>query len=170
MGGGAAASGANSTAVGRFSASSSPQATAVGFTATAGGQRSTAVGGNATTSANDATAVGSAAVAGFVGSTAIGAGATTTAANQVTIGGTGSSVRIGDIAVSDPNFGTRYRARYARSDGQLVPLVVRRSGEERTLMLPVRNRLRTEEEIMFDRNASPKALKIRAGILRGQAN
>jgi hypothetical protein len=77
-------------------------------------------------------------------------------------------VRIGDIPVSDPNFGARYRARYARSDGQMVPLVVRRGGEERTLMLPVRNRLRTVEEIMFDRNASPKALRIRAGILKGR--
>ena len=77
-------------------------------------------------------------------------------------------VRIGEIPVSDPNFGARYRARYARSDGQMVPLVVRRGGEERTLMLPVRNRLRTVEEIMFDRNASPKAIRVRTGILRGR--
>ena len=76
-------------------------------------------------------------------------------------------VRIGDIAVSDPDFGARYRARYARSDGQTVPLVVRRGGEERTLTLPVKSRVRTVETIQIDRNASPKALKVRAGILRG---
>jgi predicted metalloprotease with PDZ domain len=76
-------------------------------------------------------------------------------------------LRLGDIAVTDPDFGTRYRARYARSEGQTVPLVVRRGGEERTLTLPVRNRLRTVETIVFDRNASPKALRIRNGILRG---
>jgi predicted metalloprotease with PDZ domain len=76
-------------------------------------------------------------------------------------------VRLGDIPVSDPDFGARYRARYARSDGQTVPLVIKRGGEERTLMLPVKNRLRTVETIKFDRNASPKALKVRAGILRG---
>ena len=76
-------------------------------------------------------------------------------------------VRIGDIPVSDPDFGTKYRARYARSEGQMVPLVVKRGAEERTLMLPVKNKLRTVETIMFDRNASPKALRVRAGILRG---
>jgi len=76
-------------------------------------------------------------------------------------------VRVGDIAVSDPDFGARYRARYARSDGQTVPLVVRRGGEERTLTLQVRNRLTTVESVVLDRNASPKALRIRAGILKG---
>jgi predicted metalloprotease with PDZ domain len=76
-------------------------------------------------------------------------------------------VRLGDIAVSDPDFGARYRARYARSEGQTVPLVVRRGGEERTLTLPVKSRVRTVETIQFDRNASPKAIKVRTGILRG---
>lgn len=76
-------------------------------------------------------------------------------------------VRVGDIAVSDPDFGARYRARYARSDGERIDLVVRRRGEERTLQLPVRNRLRTVESIVFDRGASPKAVRIRSGILRG---
>jgi predicted metalloprotease with PDZ domain len=76
-------------------------------------------------------------------------------------------LRVGDIPVSDPEFGVRYRARYARSDGESVPLVVRRGSEERTLSLPVRNRLRTVESIVFDRNASPKAMRIRAGILKG---
>lgn len=77
-------------------------------------------------------------------------------------------LRVGDIAVSDPDFGARYRARYARSaDGETVPLVVRRGGAEQVLTLPVRNRLRTVESIVFDRNASPKALRIRSGILRG---
>ena len=76
-------------------------------------------------------------------------------------------LRVGDIAVTDPDFGARYRARYARRDGDRVPLVVRRGTEERTLTLPVRNRLRTVETVAFDRNASPKALRIRAGILKG---
>jgi predicted metalloprotease with PDZ domain len=76
-------------------------------------------------------------------------------------------VRIGDIPVSDPDFGARYRARYARSEGQTVPIVIRRGTEERTLTLPVRNRLRTVETIVMDRNASPKAMRIRSGILRG---
>jgi predicted metalloprotease with PDZ domain len=76
-------------------------------------------------------------------------------------------VRVGDIPVNDPEFGARYRARYARSDGQNIPLVVRRNGQERTLQLPVRNRIRTVETVQFDRNASPKAMRVRAGILKG---
>lgn len=76
-------------------------------------------------------------------------------------------VRVADIPVGDPDFGARYRARYARSEGQTVPLIVRREGQERSLTLAVRNRLRTVETIMFDRNASPKASRIRSGILRG---
>lgn len=76
-------------------------------------------------------------------------------------------VRLADMPVTDADFGARYRARYARRAGETVPLVVRRGGEERTLTLPVRTRLRTVETVQFDRNASPKALRIRAGILRG---
>ena len=76
--------------------------------------------------------------------------------------------RVGDIDVADPEFGTKYRARYARSgEGQTVPLVVLRGNQELTLNLPVRNRLRTVETVQFDRNASPKAIRIRNGILRG---
>ena len=76
-------------------------------------------------------------------------------------------VRIGDIPVSDPDFGARYRSRYARSEGQTVPLVVKRDGADRTLTMPVRSRLRTVETIVTDRNASPKAMRIRSGILKG---
>jgi C-terminal processing protease CtpA/Prc len=75
--------------------------------------------------------------------------------------------RVGDIDVSDPEFGAKYRARYARSEGQTAPLLVRRGSQDVTLNLPVRNRLRTVESVQFDRNASPKALRIRSGILRG---
>jgi predicted metalloprotease with PDZ domain len=77
-------------------------------------------------------------------------------------------VRIGDIPVADPDFGARYRARYARSEGQTVPVVIKREGADRTLTMPVRSRLRTVETIVTDRNASPKAIRIRAGILRGE--
>ena len=76
-------------------------------------------------------------------------------------------VRVGDILVQDPEFSARYRARYAQREGETIPLVVRRDGAERTLNLPVRNRFRTIETIVFDRNASPKALRVRAGLFRG---
>ena len=79
----------------------------------------------------------------------------------------GGGLRIGDIPVSDPDFGARYRARYARSEGQTVPVVIKRGGADRTVTMPVRSRLRTVETIVTDRNASPKAMRIRSGILRG---
>jgi predicted metalloprotease with PDZ domain len=75
--------------------------------------------------------------------------------------------RVGDIDVADPEFGAKYRARYARSEGQTVPLQVRRGTRDLTLNLPVRSRLRTVETVQFDRNASPKAMRVRNGILRG---
>ena len=77
-------------------------------------------------------------------------------------------VRVGDIDVADPEFGAKYRARYARSEGQTVPLRVRRGAQDLTLNLPVRSRLRTVETVQFDRNASPKAIRVRNGILRGR--
>jgi predicted metalloprotease with PDZ domain len=76
-------------------------------------------------------------------------------------------VRIGDIPVADPDFGARYRARYARSEGQSVPVTVKRGGVEQILTLVVRNRIRTVETVQVDRNASPKAMRIRSGIFRG---
>lgn len=75
--------------------------------------------------------------------------------------------RVGDIPVSDPSFGTLFRARYGRNEGEQIPVVVRRGGETVTLTLRVQHAIRTQQSIVFDRNASPKALKIRKGILTG---
>jgi predicted metalloprotease with PDZ domain len=77
-------------------------------------------------------------------------------------------VQVGDIAVADATFGARFRARYGRNEGTTVPLTVRRNEETLTLNLPVRITLRTVETVVFDRNASPKALRIRQGILTGR--
>jgi predicted metalloprotease with PDZ domain len=76
-------------------------------------------------------------------------------------------VRIGEILVTDPEFGARFRARYARSGGEMVPIQVRREGEARDLSLRLTHRIRTVELVVYDRNASPKATRIRTGILRG---
>lgn len=75
--------------------------------------------------------------------------------------------RIGDIPVNDATFGARFRARYGTTEGTEVPVVVRRDGEPQTLTLRVTLAVRTEHSIQFDRNASPKALRIRNGILTG---
>lgn len=79
-------------------------------------------------------------------------------------------LQVGDIAVTDPEFGVRFRARYSRTEGETVPVVIRRGGVETTLTLRIAHRIRTVETIVFDRNASPKAARIRSGILRGTTN
>jgi C-terminal processing protease CtpA/Prc len=76
-------------------------------------------------------------------------------------------VQVGEIAVTDATFGARFRARYGRNEGTMVPLTVRRNAETLTLNMPVRIVIRTVESIVLDRNASPKALRIRQGILTG---
>jgi S1-C subfamily serine protease len=77
-------------------------------------------------------------------------------------------VRLGDLQVKDQNFGEEFRARYASAaDGTTIPLVVRRDNAERALTLAIRRVTETESHLVFDRQASPKAARIRAGILRG---
>jgi predicted metalloprotease with PDZ domain len=77
-------------------------------------------------------------------------------------------VRVGDVPASDPTFGAQFRARYGGEVGQSVPLTIIRQG--RTLTLPMTIRLTTtvSQSLLFDRNASPKAARIRAGLLRGR--
>lgn len=75
--------------------------------------------------------------------------------------------RVGDIPINDATFGARFRARYGRAEGTIVPLTVRRGADTVTLNMPVRIAIRTIESIVFDRNASPKALRIRRGLLTG---
>jgi hypothetical protein len=45
--------------------------------------------------------------------------------------------------------------------------MVRREGEPRTVSLRISHRIRTVERVVFDRSASPRAARIRAGLLRG---
>ena len=78
-------------------------------------------------------------------------------------------VRVGDIAVNDPSFGERFRARYrTTAEGTALPVVVRREGRETTLQLPVRMTISTRLVLEFDSSASAKAARIRRGVLTGQ--
>ena len=76
-------------------------------------------------------------------------------------------LQVGDIAVRDQSFGEQFRERYAGADGQTLPVRIRR--DDRTMDLQIRVRLtaRVEERLMIDPSASPKAIRIRNGILRG---
>jgi predicted metalloprotease with PDZ domain len=76
-------------------------------------------------------------------------------------------VKVGDIAVRDDNFGALFRARYSDSTGTRLPVLVRRDGVERTLRVEVRRETSVENRLEFDPAASPKAARIRHGILTG---
>ncbi|HEU5041565.1 MAG TPA: PDZ domain-containing protein [Gemmatimonadales bacterium] len=74
---------------------------------------------------------------------------------------------LGDVPVDNPDFGLKFRERFGKSEGDSLPIHVRRGGE--TLTLPGRVRLgaRVETRLEADPAAGPKAARIRSGILRG---
>jgi predicted metalloprotease with PDZ domain len=76
-------------------------------------------------------------------------------------------VQVGDIPVQDPSFGEQFRSRYAKADGASIPVKIRRGDQAMELRITVRMASRTEERILIDRDASPRAVHIRNGILHG---
>jgi predicted metalloprotease with PDZ domain len=74
---------------------------------------------------------------------------------------------LGDVAVDNPDFGTQFRARFGKSEGDSLPIRVRRGSETVTLGGRVRLGERTEIRLAADPAASPKAARIRSGLLRG---
>ncbi len=74
---------------------------------------------------------------------------------------------IGGVSVTQ-GFSDRFRARYARAtEGDSLPVVIRRGAETLTRNMVLEMSVRVEEELVFDRTASPKALRIRSGLLGG---
>jgi predicted metalloprotease with PDZ domain len=95
---------------------------------------------------------------------------------DVVAGGAGASagvrvgdalVRVGDVEVSDPNFGSKFRAAYVgRAGGSPLPITVRRGEETMTL----NGRLVYAPgvpRIAEDPAAPARAVRLRNGILRG---
>ena len=76
-------------------------------------------------------------------------------------------LQVGEIAVRDPSFGEQFRSRYARADGQALPVKVRRGEQTIDLRIRVRMAPRVEQRLMIDPRASAKAVRIRNGILKG---
>lgn len=76
-------------------------------------------------------------------------------------------VRVGEIPVTDPTFGERYRTRYRTAEGQTIPVVVRRGGREETLQLAIRMAISTRQMIEFAASPSAKAARVRRGIFTG---
>jgi predicted metalloprotease with PDZ domain len=74
---------------------------------------------------------------------------------------------LGDIAVTDPTFGPKFRDRFGKQDGQPLPIRVRRAGQEVTLNGKVRLVARLQSRLELDSTASGKAVRVRDGIFKG---
>jgi predicted metalloprotease with PDZ domain len=77
-------------------------------------------------------------------------------------------IALGDVAITDPNFGPAYRARFKDAEGQDFPIKVRRGADTLTLTAKVRLIEQVNAHVELDPNPSPKAVRIRTGILRGE--
>jgi predicted metalloprotease with PDZ domain len=74
---------------------------------------------------------------------------------------------LGDLPIGSPDFGPAFRARYGKEDGLALPIKVQRGGDTLTLNSRVRLVSRTQRMIEADASASPKAVRIRSGLLKG---
>jgi predicted metalloprotease with PDZ domain len=76
---------------------------------------------------------------------------------------------LGDLSVTNPDFGPQFRARYGKQEGVPLPIKVRRGTDTLTLTSKVRLSTRVERRIEPDPQAGAKAVRIRSGIFRGSA-
>jgi predicted metalloprotease with PDZ domain len=74
---------------------------------------------------------------------------------------------IGDLPLTDPNFGPRFRERFGKEEGQALPIQVRRNGQTLTLNGKVRLVPRVETHLDIDQGAPAKAARVREGIFKG---
>jgi predicted metalloprotease with PDZ domain len=80
-------------------------------------------------------------------------------------------ISVGEIAVGDLTWGEAFRNRYrGQAVGAPYTIVVRRDGAERTLPATLGYNETIQYSLTEDPRASPTAMRIREGILRGVAN
>jgi predicted metalloprotease with PDZ domain len=75
---------------------------------------------------------------------------------------------LGDLSVTDPNFGPAFRARFGKEDAAPLSIKVRRGTDTLTLNGKVQLAARLVQRIESDPSASAKAVRIRNGILKGR--
>jgi predicted metalloprotease with PDZ domain len=76
-------------------------------------------------------------------------------------------VSVGGIAVSDPAWADQFRSQYNTREGADLAIVVQRGDQTLTLHGPVTTAAVVTQQITFDPNATPAAVRIRNGIMRG---
>ena len=74
---------------------------------------------------------------------------------------------LGDVAIMDPDFGTAFRARFGKNEGDSLPIRVVRGTDTLTLHGIVRLEARVETRLAADPNAGEKAGRIRHGLFTG---
>ena len=75
---------------------------------------------------------------------------------------------IGDLSVTNPEFGPAFRARYGKDDGAPLPIKVKRGADTLTLNGKVVLVSRVQHRLEADPGAGDKAVRIRRGIMRGE--
>ena len=82
--------------------------------------------------------------------------------------GTGDQlIALGDVEIMDPDFGTAFRSRFGKNEGDSLPIKVRRGTDTLTLHGVVRLVERVEARLEADPRASAKAARVRHGIFSG---
>jgi predicted metalloprotease with PDZ domain len=76
-------------------------------------------------------------------------------------------IALGDVAILDPDFGTAFRTRFGKNEGDSLPIRVLRGTDTLTLHGIVRLVARVETKLAADPNASEKAKRVRRGIFTG---
>jgi predicted metalloprotease with PDZ domain len=77
-------------------------------------------------------------------------------------------IALGDLSVANPNFAPEFRSRFGKADGVPLPIKVLRGTDTLTLNGKVILVSRPDRRIQPDPAATPKAVRIRNGILRGE--
>jgi len=81
-------------------------------------------------------------------------------------------LKLGTVQVRDngPAFDEFRRTYASAATGTPLPIVVRRNGQELTLNGQIRKVARTETKVVPEASASPKAVRVREGIIKGTLN
>jgi predicted metalloprotease with PDZ domain len=75
---------------------------------------------------------------------------------------------LGDIAITDSNFAAKFRDRFAKDTGQPLTIQVKRDTQVLVFKGKVQTVARTQSRLELDAAASPKAVRVREGIFKGQ--
>jgi predicted metalloprotease with PDZ domain len=96
---------------------------------------------------------------------------------QVVVAGPGATagvqlgdylLKVGEIDASDPGFQEKFNSKYAgMAPGGTVPIEIRRGTQRLTLNAPVRFNTTEARRLIEVTNASPKAIRVRDGLLSG---